>query len=545
MRRFILIILICFIAFPAFSMSKDDYIDDATTIISLFETQYAPLKWKEKNLGLNFSEMSAKFLADASNCKSDKEFYEIVAKFLASFEDAHISYQIPSTYLSRLPFNVRYIQGEALISFIDDEEVTKEQFPFKRGDTLVEIDGVDVREIADNLLKYIKVGYDRADNIYGYHFLTKRMQRMFPYIPTGKSKVTIKPSNGGSSKIIELEWITTGYDIPEKPAGAVFNMMKMFETGKTDNTIPDYDKIHDPLHAANNSDRDIKPFFELWDGFTTRAEDPFLSGTFELDDKKIGYLKIDTWSGESLPEFDKIGEFLNNEISYFSGNTEALIIDQTYNRGGNGCYAVAIASYLTGIPRNEIRDQLRANNLVLAERAERLLNYDGANSDLVEKWVNDSKNAIERGDFLTPPIPGCRPTGVLLPSRDKDGNIIVYYKPILVLNNAFSASASEYFSAQLQDWGVATIFGENTIGAGGGVIFANFLGHSELTIKLVQSLGYREKEVISPEGNRTHYIEDVGVTPDIPYEITIEDFLNGYKGYREAVNNAVLSLIQK
>ena len=45
------------------------------------------------------------------------------------------------------------------------------------------------------------------------------------------------------------------------------------------------------------------------------------------------------------------------------------------------------------------------------------------------------------------------------------------------------------------------------------------------------------------EGFNGEKIENLGVCPDIPYEITRDDLVNGYEGYKEAVNIALENIL--
>ncbi len=108
------------------------------------------------------------------------------------------------------------------------------------------------------------------------------------------------------------------------------------------------------------------------------------------------------------------------------------------------------------------------------------------------------------------------PEGELLVyTMDKDGNKEEYYAededtlalPAIVLVNGNSASASEIFTAALQDYGVATIMGTTTFGKGIVQVILP-LGDGS-AVKVTQSQYY------TPDGVCIH---GEGVTPDIEVE---------------------------
>ena len=92
---------------------------------------------------------------------------------------------------------------------------------------------------------------------------------------------------------------------------------------------------------------------------------------------------------------------------------------------------------------------------------------------------------------------------------------VAYTKPMVILTNEASASASELFSSALQDLGRATIIGQRTCGCALG-----YLGYADLPGG--GQLAYSELGFISFKGKR---IEGEGVKPDVEIELTREDLL--------------------
>ena len=88
-----------------------------------------------------------------------------------------------------------------------------------------------------------------------------------------------------------------------------------------------------------------------------------------------------------------------------------------------------------------------------------------------------------------------------------------YTKPLVILTNENSASASEILASTLQDLGRATIIGQRTCGC-----LLGYLGYADLPGG--GQLAYSELGFITPKGRR---IEGEGVKPDVEINPARED----------------------
>lgn len=102
-----------------------------------------------------------------------------------------------------------------------------------------------------------------------------------------------------------------------------------------------------------------------------------------------------------------------------------------------------------------------------------------------------------------------------------------YTKPLVILTNEGSASASEVFSSTLQDLGRATVIGERSCGC-----LLGYLGYADLPGG--GQLAYSELGFVTPNGKR---IEGVGVKPDVDVKLTREDILFNRDRILEAAEN--------
>jgi carboxyl-terminal processing protease len=90
-----------------------------------------------------------------------------------------------------------------------------------------------------------------------------------------------------------------------------------------------------------------------------------------------------------------------------------------------------------------------------------------------------------------------------------------YTRPLVVLTNEFSASASEIFAATLQDLGRATVIGRRTCGC-----LLGYLGYAD--VPGGGALAYSELGFVTPKGKR---VEGEGVMPDIDVPLAQADLV--------------------
>ena len=111
------------------------------------------------------------------------------------------------------------------------------------------------------------------------------------------------------------------------------------------------------------------------------------------------------------------------------------------------------------------------------------------------------------------------PEGLIVYTEDKNGNRKEYTsdeehqftKPLAILANENSASASEIFAGAIQDYGIGTIVGTTTFGKG--IVQRTFYLSDGTGVKLTVAKYY------TPKG---HDIHKKGITPDVEIELDEE-----------------------
>lgn len=115
--------------------------------------------------------------------------------------------------------------------------------------------------------------------------------------------------------------------------------------------------------------------------------------------------------------------------------------------------------------------------------------------------------------------------------QDNDNDSLVYYKgPLVVLVNRLSASASEIFSAAMQDYGRGIIIGETTFGKGTVQQYSSLSRIYDAILKPdwppLGSIQYTIQKFYRINGGST---QRDGVTPDITFPSAIDTFKTGEK----------------
>ena len=112
------------------------------------------------------------------------------------------------------------------------------------------------------------------------------------------------------------------------------------------------------------------------------------------------------------------------------------------------------------------------------------------------------------------------PKGTIVSTKDRNGKEATYScdgkneftKPLVVLVNQYSASASEIFAGAVKDYGIGTIVGVTTYGKGVVQQLFNLNDGSSLKVTI--------SEYFTPSGNS---IDGVGVVPDVEVEYIVDE----------------------
>ena len=236
------------------------------------------------------------------------------------------------------------------------------------------------------------------------------------------------------------------------------------------------------------------------------------------EDGSIVRLEIENQSGKEIIELTR-GKVVLEESDAFSEvitreNTKVGYINLPSFYSDSECMRLSMYSCKSA-----------ANDVQKILRDFKMQDVEGLVFDL----RNNGGGFLHEADYLTRLFIDSGPTVQI---KDSNDNINVYTtwrtnrtwsKPVVVLVNKFSASASEIFAGALQDYNRAVIMGQETFGKGSVQRFTNTLNGQ---IKFTDSLYYR----VSGQPTQIY-----GVTPNllIPNLINNDDY--GEKRYENAI----------
>lgn len=595
-----LTILIGLLPLSGFAVNQEQFIKekmmgDLDIIKNTFDVKYAPADWKKIYADWDLDEQInlAKAKVLASENLTTKEFQRIVSEFFKSTRDYHVGVYFFSTESAFLPFRVQGVNDKYFIGWIDPQfsppssQTPSISTPWQIGDEVVMFDGKPIHEaIAE--IKRSELGNPESATDQGMAelFLTKRVGMLGHRVP--KDQIAIAIRHLGYT--VPIEYVLTWDYRPEKIKSNVqinrLNQNLFFaHTSPKKRPLelskrPIFQKqmvanFYEPFKAALNENHRVKGSKKIEDPFALEASEKesvigakksfvpplgkviwqhpsdkhFHAYMYETENRQmIGYVRISDYMGFN----DQSKEFLEI-ITLFQEKTAALVIDQVNNPGGIIFYMYGLLAMLSDHP---LKLPTNRQTLIQADVSEALNMLD----DL--ELIKFDENGNAKSDLGTE-LFGYPITQKLIHSLQGHFQFIVdewnsgkyftgstfiygideldpnpkghYSKPILLLVNCLDFSCGDFFPAILQDNKRATVFGSRTAGAGGYVLsqtYPNRFGIANYS--LTGSIAERADK---------NPIENLGVIPDLLYEITETDLQTDYSDYKNAVNQAVLELI--
>jgi len=480
-----------------------------------------------------FDQVVDEFKSKIENTKTNGEFYYAIVEFVAKFQDSHFSANLPTDHRAFLGFFTDLVDGKVLIDTIKTEVLSKEKFNFVKGDEIISINDQPVRELMNEIGKYIsagtKVNRERMSALY----ITLRPGSMLP-IPHTNINAKIKIRRGTSNIIeeVELPWILTGTPVDE------------------------YDFANKSLVNQKHYDLDMLSVKDIWQNIygnqlertyfcsgdtriaipkdaTIITKTPFVAYYHSTEKGNIGYLRIPHYSpvNETTDAWEGELRFAQYEyaIRELEKNTVGLVIDQDHNCGGSVDYLQSLLTLFIDTPFKPTQFKFRANKVNYLSFSKYATEYsstvDGQSMKEIAELIKD---AWTKGEFMTG-MTSFSSKELVYPNPR-----IRYTKPILMLIDENSGSGGDAFPSMMQGLGRAKLFGTRTMGAGGHVKEIPSLNYSGIKVRMTQSLFFR------PDGIE---VENNGAEPDFPYTITRDDFIYEYKGYQKTYLATLFEMI--
>lgn len=519
-------VLCASLVIPAFAadMTPDQRAADFEQLTNLMRTSYSMIEYKKTAIGVDFEAVVKAYRAKIGQLGSDNDFYELLSAFIAEFKDAHLNHVRPSSMSARLGFQVRRIEGKAIITYVDQKVLPPEAFPFKAGDELVAIDGKPVATIIRERRPFASGGREEYALAKVTRMLAFRSGTVGP-VPTGIAKLSIKPA-GGEAQNVETPWLVTGRALPglnfHTDAGPSARRFSMLVPGERN---PDAAiDISAPIDAEPAAEVAPMPSWGPSDGMVVPSP-LFPAALFDSPKGTLGYIRIPTFSPDdtdaAMVEFRRV----LTQMKLARG----LVLDLADNPGGSVTYGLTVASMFTDKMLELPKKAERANRTVLSEYRQYEQSRSERNKAMALYHATEIEKAMEAGKTITDPI-----TMYYRPSQAPDAEAR-FLKPLLVLINDQSVSCADLVPSVLKDNNRCKTFGSTTAGAGGSVGQYGPLSYSGSSFSVTINVTQRV--------NGT-YIENVGVDADFPYEPTQKDIVQRWAGYRKAYTDALSSMIQ-
>jgi hypothetical protein len=567
------------LALPAWAqLTTEQKIHDFENLAAIYAKRYAPYEWKKELFGFDLFDIGP-WLDRVRNSTDDLEFFEINLEYVASLDDTHSSFSMPSGFVADLGFALDIYDGKVLIEAINRIRLPQDQFPFQVGDELLSVDGRPSEVWIEEFSRFFKRANPLSTRRTAADFLSFRPQSRVPrVIDLPEAAVIEVLRESGSVETFIVPWAKTGVPLRwigpvPKPASPARSSTFAEAEGLPSYLEPWLELTNfrlsdnDPLLAGTTVSEETgaiasrryvlglgqrSPVFlgGLPAGFVQRLgrapTDFHFSGVYEANGLRIGYLRLPNFAPPNT--LNAIRE-LQEEVAFFEANTDGLVVDVMRNTGG-GCYMLTAASYLIPHPffffGEEIRVTIaRINSIQVALEAALRAGAPPFIIAIYTDILRQLEAAYRETRGRTGPIPAC---SLQLygnePARDAEGNIVAYTKPLIVLVDEFSISAGDIFPAMLQDNQRGPLVGTRTNGAGGSVSGFPAGIYSESSTGNTNTLVTRIAPVDVPGYPVSHYIENIGAHADIPLEyMTKENLLTRGRPFVEAFTEIIVEHI--
>ncbi len=568
----------------------------AMELFQVIENHYGPLELKKLNIGLKWETLKRDTLIEFGNVRDTNELYNSVARLMFKLKDAHVSVEFPSTLTWTMPLQFRNVNRQLLTNFIDGSFPAGTRKP-ELGDALVEINGQKPGAFQDSFEYFSAGGSPNTDKtIFGYSFARWREQRGMPLSTLKLDKLSLRLWSRS-----KREFYTIDIPITKQGRGLIGSGIN----GNKNDPAPVQLKLADAkvtsLLPANSSlivqkfnnlmlaearaaDKDAKtavadgsigkkielggrdPSFKLPENFKP-IEFPkeareikelqsiidmefFVAGTYVRDGKTVGFLRVPSYSPQSITA---ILPALRYYIAELNAKSDYLVIDQMNNPGGYVTFGDWVVKSLVGNynPSNHMQfavkpsqkflreyadmiDILRANqdNILTKEEAESFaqrLEVDYAKierakredqvlsepvsllplSEFVELISNrmmSTEGTLQNKALSAVALAMAGPNAARLEAIFKNHQVYDPKKKVYFLINELCFSGGDAVPAMLQDYKRVEVVGvgsDRTAGAGGTVEQIELRGQIEAKIHLTTSLMVR-KGGRTVEGSGVH-----------------------------------------
>ncbi len=456
---------------------------------------------------------------------STAQLHANLSNIFVSQRDLHLNYNFPlphAAFISFLPFNFARTSSTADANEVRINNVYKVFFdvffPTQRkpqiGDLVLEYDGLPIKQAVSNATingngANLYGGFSRA-----IQYMTFSSQASS--LPPTKDSITLKLKAASNGEIysITIPWLSQYDDSKLSPSTS---------TASARTSTPD-------LNAVAMSNEQTQERYNQFlqqnlvedNSAIAKQATPEPSIKWAIvnqDSKKVGYISISSFVPSKVNDngaLSIIATLLRNQLA----STDALVIDVRNNGGGSIVYADKLPQLF--MPGRALTNTARLLNSGT--------NFEVLNQDIFKQywpnWVDLITKAHSTQNTYSK-------TGIFTSPDDANSLGQMYYKPIGVLANARSFSATDLFTCSMQDNAAATIFGEDrSTGAGGANVleqdfFAYFAPQIFKPLPDGVSMRVSWRQTVRAGYNVNALIEDHGCLADIQVPRDVSDLSNG------------------
>ncbi len=533
----------------------EDVLGQLYAMRSVYKAEYAPATWKKAHVGYeleaNFQQALTALQARPSlDIKASREIFK---NFVYAMKDYHVSISFTATESAALPLTVKGANDRFFLAYIDRAKLPESTFPFHVGDELITFGGVPTLSAVNGVVAEITANIEGTDRGIAELSLTRRRAARGYNVPKGPITLGIKAKGQERVAQIQLIWEYEAEQIfPRGDVESISSLSLHAAASPASLFHPMMESnFFDNLAEENPYGIGSRKTFTPDLGakvFETEDTNTFYAYIYKTADRKlIGYLRLPSYVPANYKK--AVADFAAI-IARFEATTDSMVIDQVNNPGGSIFYLYSLASMLSDQPlinplhrmaitQADVVEALatikKFKDVTDDESARKLLNENDLNGyppsyQFVQFTLNYARFVVAEwgaGHKLTKPF--------WIAGVDHINPASTHYtKPILLLINHLDFSGGDFFPAILQDNKRVTILGTRTAGAGGYVV----------DVKIPNNVGvdaFRVTESIAERVNGNP-IENLGVTPDILYEMTPEDYTGNYAPYLSAIHTAVKSI---
>ena len=531
---------------------------DFRYLASLYSTYYSGYDWKKQLFGFDARNVQP-WLNRVKATTTDLDFYELCVEYVASLNDSHDSFSLPSDFVARLGFTTDVYDSVLLIDSLNRSLLPQSVYPFTTGDQLVSLDGIPVEQLLRDFARYAPQGNPLSTRRLAAARITIRPQSAMPHAASlgDTASVVIRLQNG-NLETYTIPWSKTGTPLEVGAVPTLKLVGRATAAAAMTSAEPDYmaelekARFSGVLHPEDlglTGYGSRTPIFvnalpAL--NFTRRlggaAADFFYSGTFQFEDLTIGYIRVPTYSPPSQPLALRQ---LEQEIAFMNTRTDGLIVDEMRNTGGSLCFGQEVV-------RRLIPYQFQATGFALRPYWTRVLAFynsmifakvSNAPQDVIQQYEQDFNEMLaanQQGRLVTNPLPLCSASLTRDPATDVSGNVIAYRKPLVMLIDEFSTSTADSVPGMIQDAHRGLLYGNRTNGAGGTNTSYDAGPYSEGFTGMTLGLQVRSNYIGTLDYPTTKLIENVGVRPDFDANYMTKDNLlqSGYPFVNELLFHA-------